>query len=38
MARTKPVEEDEPLDFARGVLASIIAKHDPESIKGKDWK
>ena len=30
MARTKPLEEDEPLRFARGVLDHIIAKHDPE--------
>jgi hypothetical protein len=34
MARTKPLEEDEPLKFARGVLDSLIAKHDPEAIKG----
>lgn len=38
MARTKPLEEDEPLNFARGVLDSLIAKHDPKSIKGKDAK
>jgi len=38
MARTKPLEQDEPLNFARGVLDQIIAKHDPESIKGKDAK
>ena len=38
MARTKPLEEDEPLDFARGVLDSLIAKHDPESVEGKDAK
>jgi hypothetical protein len=38
MARTKPLEEDEPLTFARGILGTIIAKHDPESIKGKDAK
>jgi len=31
MARTKPLEEDEPLTFARGVLDQIIAKHDPET-------
>ena len=38
MARTKPLEEDEPLDFARGVLDNLIAKHDPEAIReqGKD--
>jgi hypothetical protein len=30
MARTKPLEEDEPLKFARGVLDQIIARHDPE--------
>jgi hypothetical protein len=26
MARTKPLERDEPLNFARGVLDQIIAK------------
>jgi hypothetical protein len=38
MARTKPLEEDEPLKFARGVLDQIIAKHDPEALReqGKD--
>ena len=38
MARTKPIPEDEPLTFARGVLDSLIAKHDPEAIReqGKD--
>lgn len=38
MARTKPLEEDEPLKFARGVLGSLIAKHDPEALReqGKD--
>lgn len=36
MARTKPIEHDEPLTFARGVLDQIIAKHDPKSVKGKD--
>lgn len=36
MARTKPLEEDEPLKFARGILDQIIAKHDPKSVKGKD--
>lgn len=30
MARTKPIEQDEPLKFARGVLDQIIARHDPE--------
>ena len=38
MPRTKPLDEDEPLTFARGVLDQIIAKHDPESIEGKDAK
>jgi len=38
MARTKPIEEDEPLKFARSILDSIVAKHDPESIEGKDAK
>ncbi len=38
MARTKPLEEDAPLTFARGVMDQIIAKHDPESIVGKDAK
>ncbi len=38
MARTKPLEEDEPINFARGVLDQLIAKHDPKSIKGKDAK
>jgi hypothetical protein len=33
MARTKPLEEDEPLNFARGVLDQIIAKHDPEASR-----
>jgi len=36
MAQTKPLEEDEPLKFARGILDQIIAKHDPESVKGRD--
>ncbi|MEK6333935.1 MAG: histone H1 [Acidobacteriota bacterium] len=38
MARTKPLEEDEPINFARGVLDTLIAKHDPEAIReqGKD--
>ncbi len=40
MARTKPLEQDEPVDFARNVLDQIIAKHDPEAIReqGKDPK
>ena len=40
MARTKPLEEDEPLKFARSVLDHVIAKHDPEALreKGKDPK
>lgn len=38
MARTKPLEQDEPLTFARGVLDQLIAKHDPKSVKGKDAK
>lgn len=38
MARTRKLEQDGPLSFARGVLAQIIAKHDPESIEGKDAK
>jgi hypothetical protein len=33
MARTKPIEQDEPLDFARAVLDQIIAKHDPEAAR-----
>ncbi len=36
MAQTKPLEEDEPLKFARGVLDQIIAKHDSKSVKGRD--
>lgn len=38
MARTKKLEQDEPLTFARGVLDQIIAKHDPEASRkaGKD--
>ena len=38
MARTKKLEQDEPLEFARGVLDQVIAKHDPEAAreKGKD--
>jgi hypothetical protein len=40
MAKTKPIEQDEPLDFARSVMDQIIAKHDPEAIReqGKDPK
>ena len=26
----------DPNEFARGILDTIIAKHDPESIEGKD--
>jgi len=33
MARTKPIEQDEPLRFARGVLDQIIARHDPETSR-----
>jgi hypothetical protein len=33
MARTKKLEQDEPLKFARSVLSQIIARHDPESVK-----
>lgn len=36
MARTKPLEQDEPLEFARGVLDQIIAKHDPEASREAD--
>jgi hypothetical protein len=38
MARTKPIEQDEPLDFARGIFNQVIAKHDPEASReaGKD--
>jgi hypothetical protein len=28
----------DPNEFARGILDTIIAKHDPESVKGKDAK
>jgi hypothetical protein len=28
----------DPNQFARGILDAIIAKHDPESIEGKDAK
>ena len=28
----------DPNEFARGILDAIIAKHDPESVKGKDAK
>ena len=38
MARTKPIEEDKPINFARGILDQIIAKHDPKAIKGRDAK
>ena len=30
MARTKPLEQDEPINYARSILDNIIAKHDPE--------
>lgn len=33
MARIKPLEEDEPLKFARAILDTIIAKHDPEASR-----
>ena len=33
MARTKPLEEDEPINFARGVLDQIVARHDPEASR-----
>jgi len=33
MARTKPLEEDRPINFARGVLEQIIARHDPEASR-----
>ena len=33
MARTKPPEEDEPINFARGVLDQIVARHDPEASR-----
>lgn len=38
MARTKKIEQDEPLNFARGILDQVIAKHDPEASRkaGKD--
>jgi hypothetical protein len=29
---------EDPNEFARSVLDQIIAKHDPESIEGKDAK
>jgi len=32
------MSEKDPNEFARSVLDQIIAKHDPESIKGKDAK
>jgi hypothetical protein len=28
----------DPNEFARSILDTIIAKHDPESVKGKDAK
>jgi hypothetical protein len=28
----------DPDEFARGILDTIIAKHDPESVEGKDAK
>lgn len=28
----------DPNEFARGILDTIIAKHDPESVTGKDAK
>jgi len=28
----------DPNEFARGILDTIIAKHDPESVRGKDAK
>jgi len=28
----------DPNEFARGILDTIIARHDPESVKGKDAK
>jgi hypothetical protein len=33
MARTKPLEEDEPINFARGVFDQIVARHDPEASR-----
>jgi hypothetical protein len=32
------MSEKDPNEFARSVLDQIIAKHDPESIEGKDAK
>jgi hypothetical protein len=32
------MSEKDPDEFARSVLDQIIAKHDPESIEGKDAK
>jgi hypothetical protein len=28
----------DPNEFARGILDTIIAKHDPKSVKGRDAK
>jgi hypothetical protein len=28
----------DPNEFARSILDTIIAKHDPESVEGKDAK
>jgi hypothetical protein len=28
----------DPNEFARGILDTIIAKHDPKAVKGKDAK
>ena len=28
----------DPNEFARGILDTIIAKHDPDSVEGKDAK
>jgi hypothetical protein len=33
MARTKPLEPDVPVGFARGMLDQIIAKHDPKASR-----
>jgi hypothetical protein len=33
MARTKPLEHDEPVNVARSVLDQIVAKHDPEASR-----
>ena len=37
MLRSAAMAKD-PNEFARSVLDQIIAKHDPESIEGKDAK